>query len=364
MSTIAVGAGLSGQIVAIAEGTYGVAPSLASARSYEFKSETLELKKTVVTGEGLAAGHVYQRTRRRVLTNYDVSGGIVMELPTRQLAFWAQFMVGSFGQALATPTQIGSSGIYQSYHQPGSVQGHSICIQKGVPTSDNATVEPFTEVGCKLTDWDLKVSTGAIAELTLTFDGRNELAGAGNSDPLNGSVPALATFGTPTSGLGESVFHFREATLYSGGVPTLTAGKVTLAGETAVANVKDADIKHAMKLDSTRYFLGGNGFKSEPIENGYRAITGSLTAEWFSSEALYNAFADDTTTSLELTFVGATVSTSNYLLDIIIPNIKFEGETPKVSGPAVVTQAMTFTGLDDETTVPIQILYQSEDSVI
>jgi hypothetical protein len=364
MTVIAVGAGLAAQLVSTAEATYGVAPSLASARSYEFKSETLELKKTTVTGEGLAAGHVYQRSKRRVLTNYDVSGNITMELPTRQMAYWAQFMVGSFGQANATPTQIASTGIYQSYHQPGAMAGHSFSIQKGVPTVDNATVEPFTYVGCKLSDWELKVATGAIAELTLTIDGRNELAGSGNGDPLNGSVPSLATYGTPTSGTGEQMFHFREATLFTGGTPSLASGIVSLTGATAVANVRDADIKHSMKYDNARYFLGSNGYKAEQIENGYRAITGTLTAEWVSTEALYNAFAQDTTTSLQLTFVGPTVSTSNYLFDVIIPNIKFDGETPKVPGPAVIMQAMSFTGLDDETTVPIQIHYQSEDSVI
>lgn len=362
--SISVGAGLDAQLVATAEGTYGVAPSLASARSYEFKSETLELKKTTVTGEGLAAGKVYMRTKRRVLTNYEVSGNIVMELPTRQLAFWLQFMLGSFGQANATPTQIATSGIYKSIHQPGGFTGHSFCVQKGVPTADNATVEPFTYVGMKLSGWEMKVSTGAIAELTLNATGRNELAGAGNSDPLNASVPALATFGTVTSGLGYSLFHFREATLYQGGTPTLTSGVVSLSGATAVANVREATIKHDFKMDDKRYFLGNNGFKAEPIENGYRNISGTMVAEWFSSEALYNAFSADTTTSLQLTFTGPSVSTSNYLLDIIIPNVKFDGESPKVSGPDVVTQSVPFTGYDDETTTPIQITYQSEDSAI
>jgi hypothetical protein len=111
-------------------------------------------------------------------------------------------------------------------------------------------------------------------------------------------------------------------------------------------------------------FLNGNGFKAEQIENAMRTISGSMDMEWLSSEAVYNAYANDTTTSLQLTFTGATVGASNYLLDIIIPNIKFEGEAPKVPGPAVITQRANFTGLDDETTVPIQITYQSEDSAI
>jgi hypothetical protein len=51
------------------------------------------------------------------------------------------------------------------------------------------------------------------------------------------------------------------------------------------------------------------------------------------------------------------------LLDIIVPNIKLDGETPKVGGPAVVTQAVSFTGLDDETNPQIQITYQTLDTI-
>lgn len=432
---VPVGSGLASQIVVKDEATYGVAPALTSGiNSYEFKSETLELKKTTVDGEGLAQGHVFHRTKRRVLTNYDMTGDIVMELPTRNLGWWLRYMVGDFTE---TPTQIGVTGVYQTVFQPVStLKGHSFTAQKGVPAADNATVEPFTEVGCKLSGWEIGVATGAIGSLTLHVDGRNELAGAGNSDPLNVSVPTLATWNGPTTGLGMSVFHFRQATLYTGGTPTLAGGItitppavpasgtpqsnttgqniwvttsggtvtavtvtgpgapaaltgngsillppncsitltysvaptwtwkqaiVSLSGETAAGNVKDVTVTGGFTLDANRVFVGGNGFKSEQIENGYRAIGGSFTVEWLSSEAMYNAYSADTTTSLQLTFTGATVGASNYLLDIIIPNIKLNGESPKVPGPAVITQAVPFTGYDDETTVPIQITYQSED---
>lgn len=357
---IPVGSGLAAQIVAKDETTYGVAPSLSSGvDSFEFNSETLELKKTPLQGQGLAAGHVYLRTKRRIVSNYDVTGDIAMDCPTRNLGFWLRHMVGDFTE---TPTQVGTSGIYKTVFQPKSgLHGHSFCIQKGVPTVDNATVEPFTYVGCKLTQWSLNIGTGALLALALTIDGRNELAGAGNSDPLNGSVPALATFATPTTGLGSGLWSFREATVFSGGTPTLTSGVVSLVGSTALGNVKDCTVQQSVSLDAARMFVGSAGYKAEQEENGYRGISGSMNVEWLSSEALYNAYAVDSTTSLQLTFTGPVVGTSNYLLDIIIPNIKLEGESPKVAGPAIVTQAISFTGLDDEATVPIQITYQSED---
>jgi len=360
---VAIGSGIATQITSLAESTYGVAPTYTGQRSYEIKSETLELKKTTVQGQGLHGGGLYDRARRRVLTNYEATGGLVMDLPTRQMAYWIQHMLGSYSYVLTTPTQVGSSGIYRSVNWPGSLLGHSFSLQKGVPDI-SGNVDPFTYVGCKISDWELKCSVGAIAELTLNIDARNELAGTGNTDPLNGSVPGLASFGLPTSGLGSGVFHFREATIFTGGTPTVTSNVVALSGEAATTNVKDIDIKHSVKLDSQRIFLGAGGFKAEQIENGFRSITGTMTVEWLSSEAMYNAFAADTTTSLQLTFTGPTVSTSNYLLDIIIPNIKLDGESPKVPGPAVVTQSVSFTGLDDEATTQIQIVYQSEDSVV
>lgn len=367
MAGIPVGSGLATQVVAKDESTWGVAPTLTSGiDSFEIDSETLELKKTTVTGQGLSAGKVHLRTKRRVLTNYDVNGALNLDLPTRGMAFWLRHMVGSFGQSNATPAQIATSGMYKSIHQPGALGGHSFCLQKGVPATD-ATVLPFTYVGCKLSSWQVSVATGGLATLALNIDARNELAGAGNGDPLNGSVPALATFAMPTSGLGSSVFHFREAQLFSGGTPTLTSGVVSLSGETAVAQVKSCDMQYALAYDTNRVFLNGNGFKSEQIENAFRAITGSLAMEFISSEAMYNAYAADTTTSLQLTFtgpIGGTTGTNPYLFDIIIPNVKLEGESPKVSGPGVVAVTANFTGLDDETTVPIQLTYQSEDSTI
>jgi len=361
MPNIPVGSGLAAQLVTKDETTYGVAASLTSGvDSFEFDSDTLELKKTAVTGAGLAAGKVYERTKRRVVTNYDVTGDIVMDCPTRNLGFWLRYMIGDFTE---TPTQIGSTGIYKTVFQPKSTQfGHSFTVQKGVPAVDTATVEPVTYVGCKLSGWSLATSVGAIAKLTLNIDARNELAGGMDADPLNASLPALATFATPTTGLGTSVFHFREATLFSGGTPALNTGIVSLTGATALGNVKDITVGQTFTYDTSRLFIGSSGFKSEQVENGYRKPTGSFTIEWLSSMAMYNAYAADTTTSLQLTFTGPTVSTSNYLLDIIIPNIKLEGESGKVAGPQVVTQQVNFTGYDDEATTPLQVTYQSEDT--
>lgn len=367
-----VGSGLAGQLVALNEGTYGVAPTLTSPRTYEFKNETLALKKNIVQGQGLhgASGTLplYDRTLRRVLSTYTADGGIVMDLPGNQLGFWLQAMIGSYGQSLATPAQLSTTGVYKQVHQPGSLQGDSICVQKGVPAT-NGTVEPFTYVGGKVESWTITCEVNQISELQLTLDFRNELAGAfpnggaaASGDPLNSATPALAT---PAYSSGMQLFHFREATLSSGGTPTLGGGVVSLVGESAVGNVKKATVSHSVGLDKTRYFLGNQGFKSEQLENAFRKINGTFDIEFLSSEAMYSAFAGDTTTSLELNFVGPIIGTSGtntMLLDIIIPNVKLEGEAPKIAGPGVVVQNVAWTGLDDQSTTQIQFTYQSTDS--
>ncbi len=357
-----VNSGIGAQVIMAPETTYGVAPSLAAAQPYEFNTESLELKKTIVQGKGLHAGGLHNRGARRVLTNYMTAGSISMDLPTRYLNQLLFQMFGSKGQAAATLTEDGTTGAQKAIHAPGSLLGTSMCIQKGVPSVDGTVANPFTYVGQKLTDWEISVATGAIATLATTWDGRNELGGVGNNDPLNASVPALGTF---TELASNNVFHFREATLFTGGTCTTTSGITTVTGQVPAGNVKSANIKYAFKLDTTRYFLGSAGFKAEQIESDYRDITGQFVVEWLNNEAMYDAFLTDTPTSLLLQFQGPLIGTGSdhSSLSILVPQVFLEGEAPKVGGPAVVTQTVPFTGLDDSVNNAIQATYITLDTV-
>lgn len=366
MSNIYVNSGIGAQIVMQPEGTtYGAAAALTGANlmPFEFDSETLELKKTTVQGVGLHAGGVYNRAARRKLTNYSASGAITMDLPTRYMNQLLMQMMGSKGQTLAALTEMGTTGVQKAVHAPGSLLGTSMTIQKGVPSVDGTAPSPFTYTGMKLTDWEVSVATGAIAKFITTWTGRNELGGPGNNDPLNGSVPSLATFSEATS---NDVFFFREASVVIGGTPSTTSGVTSLAGGTTAGNIRTAMVKQAFKLDTARFFLGQNGFIGEPIENNYRDITGTFEIEWLNAETMYAAFAQDTPTSIQLTFAGEQIGTSGsntQLLSILIPVIYLDSEAPKISGPAVVTQKVAFTGLDDGVNNPIQITYQTIDTV-
>lgn len=369
MTGVFVNSGIGAQIVALPESAYGVAPTLSGSPAglmpLEFDSEGLELKKTVVQGKGLHAGGLHSRAARRKVTNYSASGPITMDLPTRYLNQLIIQMLGSHGQSGATLTQMGTTGVYAATHAPGSLKGTSMCIQKGVPSVDGTAANPLTYVGMKLSDWQISVATGAIAKLALSWTGRNELGGANglNGDPLNATTPALATFSELAN---NDVFHFREAQILTGGTPSTTSGITTVSGATVTGNVKTAAVKYAFKYDTTRNFLGSAGFIAEPIENDVREITGNLEIEWLNAEAWYSAFVADTVNSLQLTFTGPVIGTSGTnteLLTILIPDIYLDGESPKVGGPQVVTQKIPFQGLDDLVNNPIQITYQTLDTI-
>jgi hypothetical protein len=352
--------GLATQLCFIDESAYGAAPSLTGAKFYDFLSETLELKKKSVQGKGIHAGKLHGRAARRVITGWDVTGGVEMELPAQSLNAMLYRMFGSYGQTNAALTEDSSTGAYKGIHYPGPLEGHSFTAQKGVPSVDGTT-EPVTEVGLKILDWTVSVQKDEIAKLSLTMNGRNELAGTGNGDPLNGSVPSLLSY----SGQPGSVFHFAQGSVYTGGTPSTTSNVTTVSSPVLAGNLLSAEVKYTIPMDTeNRYFLGNAGFKKEPLQNDLRTITGQFVIEWLASEAMYDAYAADTATTFELQFVGPGIGTgSDYsTLAILIPNIHLEGETPKVGGPEIVKQTVPFTGLDDDTNNPIQATYWTVDT--
>src|ERR1700735_3591783 len=180
MTNVFVNSGIGAQLVMLPETTYGVAPTLSGSPAglmpFEFDSEGMQLNKTVVQGKGLHAGGLHNRASRRKVTNYSAGGPITMDLPTRYLNQLLMQMTGSKGSAAATLAEMGVTGVYSATHAPGSLKGVSMCVQKGIPSVDGTTPNPFTYTGMKLADWQISVATGAIAKLALSWSGRNELA--------------------------------------------------------------------------------------------------------------------------------------------------------------------------------------------
>lgn len=331
----------------------------------EINSETNKLGKQTVVGQGLRAGGLFERTSRRVVTHWTPAGGLLVDAPFHGFGLWLQHMLGSFGTN-SSIVQQGATTAWLQTHTPGSAAGKTGTLQVGKPDS-SGTVRPFTYVGAKVADWALLTELGKVALFTLNFDHWQELTPDNPQGTTAG--PALTA---PTYTAGEQFFHFRQGILYNGGTlsnagsnPTVTS----LGSPVAAGFVKKIEVKCQNPIDNTRFFLGGTGgstvagVKGDQLENGFRKITGTLDVEFASLTAFYDTYAADTTSTLQLIFTGPIIASSfAYTLNILIPNIKFDNDSPQVGGPGVVNTSMPFSGYDQETWNPIQVQYMSTDT--
>jgi hypothetical protein len=353
--------GLATQWVAQDETTYGVTPTWASPPATIFDSETMELKKTPKQSQGIYAGALAPRSARRVVTEYRAQGGSVGDLPAQGLNKWLFRMLGSYGQSAATLTQISTSGVYKAVHTLGALEGHTFAIQKGI-TGIDGTIVPYTYVGCKVSEWDISATMGEIPKWTMTIEGRNELATGGDTDPLNGSVPTLQTYTAPPGG----VFTWNQGALLYGGTVSTTTGVTSISAPTAAGNIKSFSLKVTRGMDFERFSPELAGFRNEPLQNTWTLITGQFVVEFLSSAAYYAAYANDTATAFQMNFTGPIVGTpgSNHsLLGLLMSNIRLEGESAKVPGPAVLTQTIPISVFDDGTNNILQATYQTVDTV-
>jgi len=352
--------GLFAQWAAYDEATYGVAPALTAAKYYAGSTDSLGLKKTPKQSKGIFAGAQFDKAARRVgALEYSVTGAFNLDLPERGMQQWLYRMLGSFGQSPATLTEDGSTGAYKAVHAPGFIDGHSFSLQKGVPGVDG-TVVPMTYTGCKVQAWELSAALSDIVKLALTIEGRNELAFS-HVDPLNGSVPSLASYTAPAG----NVFRWVGATMYVGGTPSTTSGVTTLASPTLAGNISGPmSVKYNRPLDLTRYSPDVAPYRNEPYQNDVTAVTGATTVEFVSTETYYAAFQADTATAIEYQFETVGIGTGSDIatFSVLIPNIRIETAPLPISGPGIVKQAITWTGLDDGTNNPVQVTYVTLDA--
>lgn len=345
---MALGSGLSAQFGIVTETTVGT--PVAVTRFVEFDSDTLALTRHIAQGVGLrASGASAPRGARRILVAREAAGDVTFDVPTNGLGLFLQHMLGSFSGS--TPTLISGSA-YQQIHNPGSTQGKTFTAQKGAPDT-TGTVNPFTYPGCKISAWELVAAQHKQVSLKVTVDAMDEVSTTSGATALQ-----TASYGAATG-----LFSFKDAAVLTGGSVTTVSGVLTATG-TAVASCRNIDIKGTNSFKNDRFFAGSQT-KAENIENDYRAITGQLDLE-FSTMANYNAYLADSSSVLQVNFVGGIISGSVHnQLSFFFPLVKFEdGVTPQVSGPDILMANVPFTALDDGTNGHLQVVYVSSDVAV
>lgn len=341
--TTGIAAGLGATLGWGVEGTVGTyaAPTVWQP----FEKESLKFKKTETQGKELYGG-LYMLASSRQLVTHTAEGTIDLNLRDRGYGKLFHQMLGG---TAPTPTEIGSTGAYTAVFTPGDTTGQSLSIQVGKPET-TGTIVPYSYNGAKITDWTLNVAVNEIATLELSIDAWNEVTSQSYTAP---------------SLVASDILTFVGATLLIGGTASTTSGVCSVSGATSFAVAKSCQIKGANPLEIDRFFLGSSGTKAEQIANNFRTISGQIAAEFDSTSDLYATFVADTPVALQLNFVGPTIgSGTQSAVQVLIPRIYWEGDSPTVDGPGVLQITAPFTGLYDGVNAPIQVTTVSLDSTV
>lgn len=351
--------GLGAQWAFVDEVTYGVAPALSTAKFYACDSDGVKLRKVPKDGAGIFAGGQFETSGRRYVLEYSAGGPVVMELPERGLQQQLFRMMGSYGQAASALTQDGATGAYSAVHAPGFLDGHTFAAQFARPDI-GGTAQPATYTGCKYSEWEISCAMGEIAKLSLTVEARNELFLA-HKDALNGSVPTLQAFVPPAGG----AFRWVGGAVHVGGTPSTTSGVTSLSGSTLAGHIEGPmSVKYQRVLKLNRYAPDVAPYRNEPLTNGRSTVSGSHVVEWLHTDPWEAAYQEDTATALQYTFVAEAIGSGADFatLDVLIPNVRLNGDSPDVAGQQVLTQTVPWVARDDQVNNVIQLTYWTTDS--
>jgi hypothetical protein len=324
---MAIRSGLAAQLGAVAEDTWGVYKAPTSF--IEFTEESLALAIERIESPGLRVNNRVLRTDRWAAGQKRVEGTVSFEAPSKGLGLWLKHALGS--SSITTPS--GATNARLHTHTLGDPYGLGLTVQVGRPDS-GGTVRPFSYVGCKIDQLTLSNSVDEFLVVECEIVGEDET-----------TSESLASASYPT---GVQLFNW-------------TQGSLTIAGS-SVGVVTDFNVTVANNHKSDRYFLGA-ALMSEPIIAGMTEVTGSMTVE-FDSLTNYNRFVNGTIAAVTARWTAATAIESTFFpyVEVSLPDVRFDGTTPAVAGPDVVTIELPFKALNDGTDQPITITTQTADT--
>lgn len=298
-------------------------------RFVEFTSESLERRQNVAVSNGIRSGRRYGGQGRRI-TRHDAGGTVTTEVAASGFGIFFDQLLGSVA---TVEDSVGAA--WSHTFTPGDLTGKSLTLQKGVETTDG-TVEAFTYPGSKILSADFSVDQDGLLMAAWGVDAKTE-------DPA--IALASASYTAPI------IFTYSEGTLSVDGTPKANVRSV---GSLQIVN----------NLLTERFFLGNQGQKEEQTNVPFDTLAGSLDVEFQNLTDFYDLFAADTSAELALEFIGPVITGAhNYELEITLADVRFEGETPKVSGPELVYQNIPFVGLDPASGDAVTIRYKTDSAL-
>lgn len=314
--------GLAAQLGVAAETAYGTPVTVT--RFYELVSESMKMEVERLESRGLRAGTRILRSAGWAAGRKSVGGDLELELKDRTFGRLFTHMFG--GAAVTNP----ATGVYEHTFTPDDLPT-SMTVQIGRPSTDG-TVRSFTYHGCKVAGWEIGCQVGEIGRVKLSLVGEDE-----------DTSTSLAT-----------------ASYSAANLLTFTHGALTIGG--SAVKVRAATIKGQNGLSADRHMLGSQ-LMSTPLEGNFREYTVDLDAE-FADLTQYNRINAATEAALVLAFTGATITTGYSYVTQLTCQVRFDGETPTVSGPEEIQLPLRCKIVQPSTSPggAITLLYRTSDA--
>lgn len=321
---MAIGSGLSAQMMMKAESTYNTGVTVD--RPYEFNSETFTTRMLRNVSRGIGRGTVDRTDRRKAYSN-GAEGSIEYDVMNKGFGLHFQHALGQ-----NTVSGAGADRTHTCVLDSLALQGKFATVQIGKPDV-GGTVRPFTYTGGKIQSWELKSEVDQSLKWMENWDFAGVTTGTALASPSY-----VAT---------QEHYIFQE-------------GGVTIGGSTAY--VKSFSLRGDRKLDIGRRYIGGT--KKEPLAGGYMDLGGKLSME-FESLTNYAAALAGTQQALVFTFALSTViptTSTPYSLTVTLAKVEFSEAKPVVSGPGLVMLELPYKVLDDGSNPPISLVYLTSDT--
>lgn len=326
------------------ETTYGTAVAITD--SFEIMSEDFAGKYERTNAEALSGSYV-MRSDRFSVNRKGAEGSVTLEPLTRGFGAWLNFMMGQVATSAAIETS--------AYVHTGTINNltsKNLTVQV-LRSDETGTLRPWTYEGGKVTSYEFSNSVDQTLRCTIGMDFELE----SNPDAPAGNYAGTALAALATAPTGANVFVWDQGTI-TVGATTYDISEITIG------------VDNALNVD--RYFIRQGASKREPVQDGKREVTWSLTTpyvdnnlwEKVSSATVAGSYAEIQAKWVGLISIPGTTTPLYPEICITIPVARFDEGGPAVDGEGMLEQTFSGVGLYNGTDSPITIRYRSQDATV
>lgn len=312
------------QLGVAAESTYGT--YTAPTKFFPFRGEGLTWSRDRIESQTWEAGSRVVSSSRWKPGQINVAGTVELEAASKDFGIW-------FAQAFGagTTTTPGTATARLHTYTLGDLVGKSMTVQAGIEDR-GGTVRPFSFTGCKVSQMTFNCAVGDLLTVSVDLVGQD--------------VTTAQALGTASYASSPELFSFVEGTL-------------TIEGGTVIAKALSLAINNQLSTDDYTF---GSALMREAQEPALRQITGTLDCD-FDDLTHWDRFYGGSEATLVALFQTSSVIEGSLKYQIeLTANVRYDGETPTISGPEAVRQPVAFAVTAPAAGTTIALGYQNTDT--